>query len=387
MMVKDHLSVAILVLVLGGMRTSGVHASHQPADGGDPSDVTRGASSAGPQCPANSLFGQAPHGPYDAWWLAPADSEFGYVAYENFQDVSGLIDGVRWWGFQLYAEGQTVTNCTRSPDEVTVTFYEDDGDRPGAPVCGPYKVSPTVTDTGLDYSGWRLYEFSVNIDPNCPLSSGWVSVLSTGGDPDCWLLWVSSPEGDSTSYEWDGYDMDLMYGDLSLCLMGEPIADEDGDGVPDELDVCPGHNDNFDDDYDGVPNGCDLCPGTRRGMPVDADGCMVFDDGGDDDRDGVANKCDICPHTPTCAVANAVGCPIDSDDDGVYDGCDLCPGSSRYATVDVNGCAITDAKQAAPVERWPSCCGMAGPVAPLGLAVGMLLLSRVNVSRKPVRRR
>ena len=120
---------------------------------------------------------------------------------------------------------------------------------------------------------------------------------------------------------------------------------------------------------------------------MDADGCMVFDDGGDDDDDGVSNKCDICPHTPACAVVNAVGCPIDSDGDGVYDGCDLCPGSSRYAVVDANGCAITDAKQAAPIERWGSCCGLAGPVAPLGLAVGMLLLSRVSVTRNRARRR
>jgi len=167
----------------------------------------------------------------------------------------------------------------------------------------------------------------------------------------------------------------------------QPIPDEDGDGVPDDLDVCPGHSDHFDNDGDGVPNGCDLCPETSGGLPVDADGCMVFDDGGDDDGDGVGNKCDICPNTPSCADVNAVGCPIDSDGDGVYDGCDLCPGSSRYVRVDANGCAITDAKQAAPVERWGSCCGMAGPVAPLGLAVGMLLLTRFSATRKGSRQR
>lgn len=386
-MVKDRLSFAAVLFVLCGMLTGVALASHQPAGGGYATDVTREASLAGLQCPADALFGQAAHGRYDAWWFGFADSDFDYLTYEGFQGVSGLIGSVHWWGFQIYYDGYELYNCTRSPDDVTVTFYQDDGGTPGAPACGPYTVSPTVTDTGLVYGGWRLYEFSVDISPTCALSSGWVSILSTGGDPDCWLLWMSSPDGDGACYEWDGYDMELMDADLSLCLMGQPIADEDGDGVPDDLDVCPGFSDHSDADDDGVPNGCDLCPQTPRGVPVDADGCMVFDDGGDDDDDGVSNKCDICPHTPACAVVNAVGCPIDSDGDGVYDGCDLCPGSSRYAVVDANGCAITDAKQAAPVERWPSCCGMAGPVAPLGLAVGMLLLSRVSVTRNKARRR
>ncbi len=377
-MVKDHLSFAAALLAFGGVLVGGALASHQPAGGGDASDVRRGASSAGPQCPAGSLFGQGAHGSTGMWDIMPADSVWDMLVYENFWNVSGLSGGVRWWGFQLYSDGQTVTNCTRSPDDVTVTFYQDDGDTPGAPACGPYTVSPTVIDTGLVYGGWRLYEFSVDISPTCALSSGWVSIQSTGGDPDCWLLWMSSPDGDGACYEWEGYDMELMYGDLSLCLMGQPIADQDGDGVPDDLDICPGYSDHIDDDDDGVPNGCDLCPQTPRGVSVDANGCMVFDDGGDDDDDGVGNKCDICPHTPACAEVNSVGCPIDSDGDGVYDGCDLCPGSSRYAVVDANGCAITDAKQAAPVERLGSCCGMAGPVAPLGLAVGMLLLSRVQ---------
>ncbi len=36
--------------------------------------------------------------------------------------------------------------------------------------------------------------------------------------------------------------------------------DEDGDGVCDLADICPGHDDNLDEDVDGVPNGCDVCP-------------------------------------------------------------------------------------------------------------------------------
>lgn len=46
--------------------------------------------------------------------------------------------------------------------------------------------------------------------------------------------------------------------------------DADGDGVPDDLDLCPGHDDRSDADSDGVADGCDGCPGAD-----DADGCIA----------------------------------------------------------------------------------------------------------------
>jgi len=75
----------------------------------------------------------------------------------------------------------------------------------------------------------------------------------------------------------------------------------------------------------------------------------------DDDGDGVLNDSDSCADTPTCATnVDANGCAIDSDGDGNVDGCDP------------------------PAE---TCCGGAGPVAPLGLAIGLLLLSRLGGCR------
>jgi len=131
--------------------------------------------------------------------------------------------------------------------------------------------------------------------------------------------------------------------------------DADGDGVPDDCDLCAGtpacavvdaDGCPLDGDNDGVADGCDDCPGTAAGDPVDADGCSTADD----DGDGVLNDQDDCAGTPTCATnVDANGCAIDSDGDGNVDGCEP------------------------PAQ---SCCGATGPVAPLGLAVGMLLLSR-----------
>lgn len=127
---------------------------------------------------------------------------------------------------------------------------------------------------------------------------------------------------------------------LSLFLGGP--ADEDGDGVPDERDLCPGTPDGvpvdgdgcpFDDDGDGVYNYMDDCPDTPAGAVVDANGCPT-----DADGDGVYDGIDQCDNTPAGAVVDANGCPSDSDGDGVFDGIDQCDGTPSGAVVDANGC-------------------------------------------------
>ncbi|WP_198040094.1 carbohydrate-binding protein [Microbulbifer agarilyticus] len=97
-----------------------------------------------------------------------------------------------------------------------------------------------------------------------------------------------------------------------------PVADEDGDTVPDRLDQCPGTPTGVevdslgcpvpgDDDEDGVSNDVDLCPQTPLDAPVDGDGCSLLDD----DNDGVRNPFDACPQT--VGSAKNSGCPIESD--------------------------------------------------------------------------
>ena len=117
---------------------------------------------------------------------------------------------------------------------------------------------------------------------------------------------------------------------------GQDIADGvsqdcNSDGVPDECQT--------DTDGDGIIDDCDDCPGTAEGDPVDGDGCSTADD----DGDGVLNDEDDCPDTPQGAAVDASGCPA-------------------------------------------GCCGASGPVAPLGLAIGMLLLSRFAGYRRAGRR-
>ena len=121
--------------------------------------------------------------------------------------------------------------------------------------------------------------------------------------------------------------------------------DDDGDGVPNHLDECPGTPRGvevddagcpLDSDGDGVPDNLDKCPATPKGVKVNAEGCPV-----DSDGDGVPDTADTCPNTPAGVKVDAVGCPLDSDGDGVPDDLDKCPGTPRGVPVDDNGCPPT----------------------------------------------
>jgi outer membrane protein OmpA-like peptidoglycan-associated protein len=123
-----------------------------------------------------------------------------------------------------------------------------------------------------------------------------------------------------------------------------PVSDDDdGDGVRNGRDRCPGtpagavvddRGCSTDRDRDGVVDGIDQCPGTRRGVAVGDDGCPA-----DADGDGVGDQTDTCPATPAGAAVDEWGCPWDGDEDGVVDGLDRCPNSPRGAIVDSTGCA------------------------------------------------
>ncbi len=64
----------------------------------------------------------------------------------------------------------------------------------------------------------------------------------------------------------------------------------------------------LDSDGDGVPDDRDLCPGTLAGAAVDARGCALPPP--DSDGDGVADTSDACPDTPRGLQVDARGCAI-----------------------------------------------------------------------------
>lgn len=158
--------------------------------------------------------------------------------------------------------------------------------------------------------------------------------------------------------------------------------DDDNDGVPDRLDMCPGtlfgavvnsrgcpvdqdqdgvlnivddcpdtpfgiEVDFFgcpiDEDHDSVPDYLDKCPGTPAGMAVDKDGCVK-----DSDGDGIDDNADKCPNTVPGEVVNNEGCPVDEDHDGVPNEQDKCPGTLLGRSVDASGCPMDFDKDGVP---------------------------------------
>lgn len=124
----------------------------------------------------------------------------------------------------------------------------------------------------------------------------------------------------------------------------EKPADEDGDGVSDEHDLCPRTPSSMkvgpsgcpaDTDSDGIYDAFDRCPGTPAGITVNANGCPQ-----DTDADGVPDMADVCPGTPREIPVDRKGCPADSDQDGVYDHLDDCPKTPSSVSVDTRGCPV-----------------------------------------------
>ncbi len=74
----------------------------------------------------------------------------------------------------------------------------------------------------------------------------------------------------------------------------------------------------------------------------------------DSDNDGVPDNLDKCPGTPAGVAVDKDGCPLDSDNDGVYDYLDKCPGTPAGVKVDKDGCpppVVQEVKPQPKVEK------------------------------------
>jgi len=125
----------------------------------------------------------------------------------------------------------------------------------------------------------------------------------------------------------------VIGGGLGSINDGETVAGAAIGGALLNLFVCKVMDQSADDDGDGVTNSLDRCPGTPAGIAVDANGCPL-----DEDGDGVPDTLDKCPNTPKGFKVDDNGCPVDADGDGVLNGLDKCPDTPPGAKVDRSGC-------------------------------------------------
>lgn len=113
----------------------------------------------------------------------------------------------------------------------------------------------------------------------------------------------------------------------AIALPTAPVqADQDDDGVSNEIDECPERSGLLkykgcpvpDEDGDGINDENDLCPNAEG--TVKYRGCPVPDT----DKDGIPDDQDACPTLAGLSRYN--GCAIpDTDKDGVHDELDQCP--------------------------------------------------------------
>lgn len=103
-----------------------------------------------------------------------------------------------------------------------------------------------------------------------------------------------------------------------------PVADRDGDGVPDALDACP--------DQPGAPGG--------NGCPVSTDPTATPLPPVDSDGDGVADANDRCPAQAGTPGLGAGDCP-DPDGDSITNDGDRCP--DQPGPAETGGCPAAGA--------------------------------------------
>lgn len=119
-----------------------------------------------------------------------------------------------------------------------------------------------------------------------------------------------------------------------FCDDNEPCADRDDDSICDAADLCPNTSsvNNQDVDADGIGDICDSC------QDINGDGyCDGQEPCADGDNDGICDEADLCPIT--VSLNNN-----DTDADGIGDVCDTCQDVDQNGFCDDNEpCADGDA--------------------------------------------
>ncbi len=182
-----------------------------------------------------------------------------------------------------------------------------------------------ITFEAFDASGTSLGTVSGAGSPSFNCATAGDSFYGASYACGIWKIKIiGSPSG--------GISVDhLQYGPLAT-----DIGDGDGDGVPDDQDLCPGFDDNADGDGDGTADGCDGCPADAHKTEPGVCGCGLPDM--DSDGDGTFDCHDGCPDDADKTSPGICGCgtaDTDSDGDALADCVDPCPADAADPVLSV----------------------------------------------------
>ena len=269
------------------------------------------------------------------------DNDFGIAV--------GTASEVLMWGRQDGVGGAAATNIFH----VEYTEFDDpdyDESTHLSQAAAAALVPGTVVYVDITFelgeATWTIDSVTTtDIDPTPMYNSVSTAALGTLGD-DVYFFLV----GGDRSEQYLLHEVTLE----ATCEESYLEQDTDGDGVPDDQDVCPGGDDAVDTDGDGTADYCDACP-VDPFNDSDGDGLCDSDDpceldyDNDLDGDGLCADVDPCPNDPDddfdgdgiCADEDV--CPLDelndADGDGICGNDDVCPGGDDNADADGDGTA------------------------------------------------
>ncbi len=157
-----------------------------------------------------------------------SDTNPGYAVADNFTNVQGPIQDLHFWGLQLAC---CWSACTESSPRFNVRILGDGGGQPnyGDVVCSWNNVLATRTDTGeLFANAYTIWRFDIDPLPSdCgplnPDATYWLEIVGTGGQADCWFLWIDSDLGDLMAYQ-QGASPPVVETDQAFCITGDTTA-------------------------------------------------------------------------------------------------------------------------------------------------------------------
>jgi len=182
-----------------------------------------------PACPDNTLYGQGPVGPEDDWhaYTSAIGPDFTYIVGDNFPDITQPICDLHWWGLRLFYDYGWY-DCYEDPMPFYINFVMNLDDLDA--VCS-YDLLVHPIDTGVYYSSYPLFYFSVDLDPCCYMPyGGFVTIQSHG---ECIFLWMNSWDGDGSGWQWNNGWADVGE-DFAFCLTW---GDDTEVPVPEQIEL------------------------------------------------------------------------------------------------------------------------------------------------------